>query len=515
MAKTRLWARVGWRAFAKAISGLGHLMDADELALYQRHTRRERPPTQPVDEAAMMIGTSAGKTDFAAFKATHAAITFPPELAVDGELVTIPIVAKDRAQARMAFGYVKGYCRLPEVRPFVHRELDDVIELRTGVNIEITTATFRGVRGYTCPAAVLDEVAFWLDEGSNPDAEIVNAIRTRLSRVPGSQLLILSSPHAPRGVLHEMHEVYWGKTEDSERDRVVFWNASTLAMRPDHPKPHAIERAFRLDPASALAEYGGVDGFVQFRQHQQALFDLEPVNAAIVKGRAELLPQAGTRYIGFLDAAEGSRNGDSMALGIAHAEGAHGVLDVLRVSDPPFQPADVITNTFAPLLHAYGITKVSGDRHAIGFVSEALRACGITFEPTTLSKSDIYIELLSLLNSGGAQLLDNSTLRTQLLALQRRSVRGGRDSVDHPAGGHDDGSNAASGAVVLASGVGVKRKKPIMFSGMTRDEPRDVHAELRRLAEQTIAGLEAQDRLDRAREKAAEQPVWFRVTGTS
>jgi hypothetical protein len=34
--------------------------------------------------------------------------------------------------------------------------------------------------------------------------------------------------------------------------------------------------------------------------------------------------------------------------------------------------------------------------------------------------------------------------------LERRTSRGGKDSVDHPPGSHDDVANAAAGALVLA-----------------------------------------------------------------
>jgi hypothetical protein len=40
----------------------------------------------------------------------------------------------------------------------------------------------------------------------------------------------------------------------------------------------------------------------------------------------------------------------------------------------------------------------------------------------------------------------------QLCALERRTARGGRDSIDHAPGGRDDVVNAAAGAVVMASG---------------------------------------------------------------
>jgi hypothetical protein len=194
------------------------------------------------------------------------------------------------------------------------------------------------------------------------------------------------------------------------------------------------------------------------------LFDLEPLSNAITPGRKELPPVDGVKYFAFLDAAEGSRSGDSMTLGIAHREGPRAVLSLIRVAEPPFSPGEVIANIFAPVLHDYSITKVSGDRHAIGFVSAALGLCGVTFEPTKLSKSELYGELLPLINTSMVELLDIPTMRTQLLALQRRSVRGGKDSIDHPSGGHDDLANACAGALCHVVGVGVKAKRRVRWS---------------------------------------------------
>ena len=38
---------------------------------------------------------------------------------------------------------------------------------------------------------------------------------------------------------------------------------------------------------------------------------------------------------------------------------------------------------------------------------------------------------------------------SQFLSLERRTARGGRDSIDHPPGGKDDLANAAAGALVF------------------------------------------------------------------
>ena len=55
------------------------------------------------------------------------------------------------------------------------------------------------MRGYTIVAALLDELAFWLGEdSSNPDFEIITAIRPAMSTIPNAMLLCASSPYAGR-----------------------------------------------------------------------------------------------------------------------------------------------------------------------------------------------------------------------------------------------------------------------------------------------------------------------------
>ncbi len=60
------------------------------------------------------------------------------------------------------------------------------------------------------------------------------------------------------------------------------------------------------------------------------------------------------------------------------------------------------------------------------------------------------------MNSGRVLLLDIPRLEAQLIALERRTTRVGRDLVDHPPGGHDDVANAAAGALVTAMLAGAR-----------------------------------------------------------
>jgi hypothetical protein len=61
----------------------------------------------------------------------------------------------------------------------------------------------------------------------------------------------------------------------------------------------------------------------------------------------------------------------------------------------------------------------------------------------------LYLFLLPLVNSERVELLDDERLINQLTGLERRTSRGGRDSVDHAPGSHDDRANACAGAIVL------------------------------------------------------------------
>jgi hypothetical protein len=47
--------------------------------------------------------------------------------------------------------------------------------------------------------------------------------------------------------------------------------------------------------------------------------------------------------------------------------------------------------------------------------------------------------------------LDQSSGDCQLCDLERRTARGGKDSIDHPPNGHNDLINAAAGALVLVA----------------------------------------------------------------
>ncbi len=105
---------------------------------------------------------------------------------------------------------------------------------------------------------------------------------------------------------------------------------------------------------------------------------------------------------------------------------------------------------------AYRVKRVGGDRYAGEFPRELFRKHGgIAYEPATKIKSDLFRDLLPLLNSGRIVLPKSERLVSQLCGLERRVSRAGKDSIDHGIGGHDDLANAVAGVCdVIVSGIG-------------------------------------------------------------
>jgi hypothetical protein len=231
-----------------------------------------------------------------------------------GEVGTVMLIARDRRQARVIRRFIIGLLRAtPMLQQVIENETQDIIELRGGVVIEIHTASFRSTRGYSIIAALCDELAYWPSDehSSEPDIEIINAIRPGMATIPGAMLLCASSPHARKGALWSAFSKHYGKDGDS----ILVWRASTRSMNASVPQSF-IDAHMDEDPARASAEYQA-----EFRSDLEAFVQREVVENC-TGGYVELAPAANVRYFGFIDAAGGS-GGDSFAAAISHREGDH------------------------------------------------------------------------------------------------------------------------------------------------------------------------------------------------
>jgi hypothetical protein len=430
-------------------------MSPEELAGYQACTGRTVAPTEQAREAWIIAGRRAGKSRVAAAIAVYLAC-FRDYTAVlaPGEVGTVMLLAADRKQARTLFRYIKGLLEIPLLSSLVvGRPKLDRIVLRNRVEIEIHTASYTSVRGYTVLAAICDEAAFWRSEDSaSPDVEVLAALRPAMVTIPGALLVGISSPYARRGALWDAHRKHFGK----DGDPVLVWKAATQVLNPLVDE-RVIRQAYEDDEAAARAEWGA-----EFRADLEAFIDAGTVAALVPPGRSSQPPSMHVRrYVAFADPAGGSGS-DSMTLAVAHYDTRTGraILDQLCEVRPPFSPEAVVED-FAAVLKRYGIRTVIGDRFGGLWPAERFRVHGIGYDPSEKPKSVIYAETLPLLNSRGVELLDDRRLVAQLVGLERRTAWGGRDSIDHAPGGHDDVVNAALGAVLLAAGQRGPRLRPV------------------------------------------------------
>jgi hypothetical protein len=324
------------------------------------------------------------------------------------------------------------------LRQTIESEDSESITLRNDVAIEIHTASFRAVRGYTIIAALLDELAFWptTDDAADPDVEVINAVRPGMATIPGAIMLCASSPYASRGALWDSHRKHFGKDDAS----VLVWQADTRSMNATVPQ-RVIDEMTEADPARAAAEYGA-----QFRSDVEAFINREVVNACISTGTYERAPVSGSSYKAFLDFASGS-GGDSIGLAVGRKDGEVVVVDALREIRPPFSP-DFAIGQLVNLLKGYKVYTVEGDNFGGEFAREPLKKHSISYVLGKKPKSDLYAHhLLPFLNSGRIDLLDHPRANAQIIGLEVRTARAGRDKIDHPPGGHDDLANCIAGLV--------------------------------------------------------------------
>jgi hypothetical protein len=475
-----------WLVFLRALFALP--LSPDQLATYRAHTGRSSAPTEPAEEGWLVVGRRGGKTLVLALVAVYlACFRSYAEYLQPGERATILVIARDRRQARNAFRFVRGFLtEVPMLKHLVERETDEAFDLANGVTIEIATASFRSVRGYTIAAALLDELAFWdHDDSAEPDHEILDAIRPGMVTIPGSLLLCASSPYARRGALWDAWQRHYGR----EGDRVLVWKAPTRAMNPLVPQ-RVVDEALAADPAKYAAEY-----LAEFRSDLEAYVSREVVEASVAHGVYERAPVSGISYRAFCDPAGGS-GGDSMTLSIAHRDGDRVIVDAVRERKPPFSPDDA-TQEFAALIKLYGISSCRGDFYGGDWPAERFRAHGIHYERASRIKSEIYRDCLPLLNADRVVLLDNPRLVAQLCSLERRTARGGKDSIDHPSGSHDDLVNAVAGAIVELSPAGAEAwidyvaAESAAARAAAQEPPADYDESVRRVPVARLPGLPA------------------------
>lgn len=452
------------RTLLKALYGLP--LTGEEPTLWRECTGRETYPCQPFGEATVIAGARAGKDSrIAAPVVCYEAVFGGHERHLArGERGVLILVAQDLRATRVAFGYVKDYLTgSPLLRSLVAEVLTLEITLANGLAIACFPCTLRSLRGWSIPAGVMDEPAFYRLEGqADSDGEIQASIRRGMVSFPAPRLLKITTPYMKSGVVWDDFRKGWG----ADNGDLLIWRASSLLMNPSL-KPERLERERRLDPDRYAREYEG-----EFAEDLEAFLPSAWVDDAVVRGRYELPPRLGVNYLAAVDPSGGGA--DAFTLAIVHVEARGGerkvLQDVMRGwSRRGSQGLDLggAVREIAETLRRYQCSVVVGDRYAGEWVRQAFREAKVTYRESEQTKAEAYLEIEPLLAQGRIELLDHSPLVRELKMLERRPRAGGKTLVDHPHGGHDDHANA----LALAAALAMKKGRGFRFSDVPRELP--------------------------------------------
>jgi hypothetical protein len=428
-----------WKVFLAAIFGLP--MTAEQLEIFKRHTGRSDISAMGFREVYALVGRRGGKSLIAALVAVYIACFLDHSAVLQpGESAVCMIIASDKRQARVILSYVIAFLtQIPILKRLVKSVLKESVELTNGIVIEIHTADYRAVRGYTCLCVIGDEASFWASDSNsaNPAGEILNAVRPSLATTNGL-LLLISSAYAKHGPMYEAHQNFFGK----EGSSAVTWVGTSLEMNPTI-NPEVVARAFARDAASAASEFNSV-----FRSDLESFISRAAVEACIVRGRFELPYVKGRNYRAFGDPS-GGRN-DAFTMAIGHSEGNVTVLDLVAVRPAPFDPEASVA-VFANILQRYHLSEITGDAYSGEWVSSSFARHGIEYRHSEKNRSALYLDFLPQIRSGQTQLLDDERITEQLCGLERKTGRNA-DIVDHGPGQHDDIGNVVAGVLDLVGG---------------------------------------------------------------
>ena len=256
-----------------------------------------------------------------------------------------------------------------------------------------------------------------------------------MATVPGAMLLCASSPYARRGAL-------WDAPTASTTARTAWcsvWQAPTRTMNPTVPQRSSTRPTRRTRrarrPSTAPSSAPTSRAYITREAVEAVASPRRP--RARARGRVPVSSPSSIPAVA---------RADSITLAIAHGEGDRAVLDVVREASPPFSPEGVVSRVRGA---AQDLPRHEGARRPLRrrVAARAVPQARHHVRPAEKPKSDLYRDVLPLLNSGKVELLDDRPARRATVGLERRTARGGKDSIDHAPGAHDDLANCAAGVI--------------------------------------------------------------------
>lgn len=434
----------------------GPMTDAERV-LWDRMTGGRAPLTHPPSLVVIVKSRRTGITQLIGGG-------IAPALALNdwphqpGEAPEFLYLGSDRQQAGIAHGRADGGLHAsPLPASEVRNRTADRIELRNGNVLRVGTADNAAVRGVTLIGAAIDEACY---VAGLP--ELLAALRPALATT-GGPLILFSTPRGAHGPVYDLFRRHFGGSDPD----VLVIRAHVQDFNPTISEAF-LERQRELDPFLAPAEWDCV-----FISGLASMFDAPLVDGATRSEPRELPPVTISKaggpvvYHAGLDVSGG--RADAAACAVTHREGRTVIVDACRRWPAPHDPAAVARDV-AAFLAPYGLRSAVADHYGAELSRALYSEAGLALTAADVTRSEAYLHLLPLLTTGRIELPPEPRLRLELLGLERRTSRSGRDSVDHRPGSHDDLANATALAAWAANrGADGSGELLAFYSDLARD----------------------------------------------
>src|SRR5512135_955722 len=291
---------------------LQYLFDNKRCNIREQDGRERR-------ELVLILGRRSGKSALSAVFAAYelykllkrghpqAYYGMPP-----GSEIRILDIANDKEQASIVYNDIQGHIQaIDYFKSSVAHDTQTFLRFRTendrkkfGAEGKGTiTATFKssiakGLRGRGIICAILDEIAFFVDNGKSSAERVYKAIKPSIAQFAKKdkktrkaigdtegRMILISSPDAREGFFYKQYEM--SLTGGPESRNMLMIQAPTWEIRPDLPKSY-YEEEYAKDPAGFMTEHGAqfsdrVRGFIEDARDLQACIvpDLRPKQVGI------------------------------------------------------------------------------------------------------------------------------------------------------------------------------------------------------------------------------------------
>jgi len=419
----------------------GMPLDRKQARIYRKLTgnKREFEAGQDKTEAVWVLGARSGKSLLASIIALYEATRNKwQQYLTKGEFGYICIIATRQRQAEQI---IQANCsRLIENSPALSGLASELYqtELTLTNNMKIISLPCNSTAGRGLPIAcfVLDECGHFYTEGVKADQTIYDSLRPRMAQFPGAKVVLISTPAAKQGLLWNFFQE--GFSVPSR------WTAQaeTRAINPEIPEKF-IKGEYRRDVDYARREFGA-----EFAEKIESFFSYEVLqNSFTLVG--SLPYRENFDYSLGIDQS-GLSGRDRFALAISHREDDKVLVDHIEAWET--KDSDIILEGVAKLAEAYSINRVSIDKYARGWVSQALNKLGLQVEIRP-GLPEVFTNLKSLMIAGRVRLPDNPDLKRALVNTQAFFGKNNSLSIGHQrsAAGHADLADAVASSVWVVS----------------------------------------------------------------